>query len=151
MWHSASEREDSAPAPARWRHGTGSSVLLLCYFLFCFRYKCHLKFSWAIPRPPVVEIKAGVVSGFSYKTQISQSFDTGTQRVTEKALGKHPAGDCACFLIVLPVCCTACQGNMFSSTDIPGNNLQILLAASPEHCHTLCSAHPLCTYFSYVR
>lgn len=41
---------------------------LQCYFLFCFRYKCHLKFSWAIPRTPIVEAKAGVVSGFSHKT-----------------------------------------------------------------------------------
>ncbi|XP_070778229.1 coagulation factor XI-like [Enoplosus armatus] len=83
------------------------------------RYKCHLKFSWAIPRTPIVERKAGVVSGFSHKTQITSNFDT------------------------------ACQGKLFPSTDIPGNNIQMLPAASPEHCQALCSAHPRCTYFTY--
>uniref|UniRef100_A0A8C5EIY0 Coagulation factor XI-like n=1 Tax=Gouania willdenowi TaxID=441366 RepID=A0A8C5EIY0_GOUWI len=40
--------------------------------------------------------------------------------------------------------------SIFQSTDIPGKNIQMLLAASVEHCQYLCSAHPTCTYFSYV-
>ncbi|XP_042361910.1 coagulation factor XI-like [Plectropomus leopardus] len=84
------------------------------------RYKCHLKFSWAVPRTPTVEKKAGVISGFSHNIQMSQHTNT------------------------------ACQGKLFPSTDIPGSNLLALPAASPEHCQSLCSAHPSCTYFSFV-
>ncbi|XP_067467478.1 coagulation factor XI-like [Thunnus thynnus] len=84
------------------------------------RYKCHLKFSWTIPRIPTIERKAGVVSGFSHEAEIIQSFDT------------------------------VCQGKLFPRTDTKGNNIETLPAASPEHCQTLCSAHPLCTYFSYT-
>ncbi|XP_076610671.1 coagulation factor XI-like [Chaetodon auriga] len=84
------------------------------------RYKCHLKFSWTIPRTPIVEAKTGVVSGFSHKTQMSQHFNT------------------------------ACQGKLFANTDIPGSDIQALPAASPEHCQALCSAHPRCTYFSFI-
>ncbi|XP_041664143.1 coagulation factor XI-like [Cheilinus undulatus] len=84
------------------------------------RYKCHLKFSWTIPRTPVVQRKAGVVAGFSHEAKMSQNFDT------------------------------ACQGKLFPNTAIPGNHLLALPAASAEHCQTLCSAHPSCTYFSFV-
>ncbi|XP_044192494.1 coagulation factor XI-like [Thunnus albacares] len=84
------------------------------------RYKCHLKFSWTIPRIPTIERKAGVVSGFSHKAEKTQSFDT------------------------------VCQGKLFPRTEIKGNSIETLPAASPEHCQTLCSAHPLCTYFSYT-
>ncbi|XP_038581409.1 coagulation factor XI-like [Micropterus salmoides] len=83
-----------------------------------FRFKCQLKFSLAIPRTPVVERKAGIISGFSLETQTTQN--------------------------------TACLGKIFPSTAIPENHIQTLPAASPEHCQTLCSAHPLCTYFTYV-
>lgn len=84
------------------------------------RYKCHLKFSWTIPRIPTIERKAGVVSGFSHKAETTHCFHT------------------------------ACKGELFSRTDIKGNNIETLPAASPEHCQTLCSAHPRCTYFSYT-
>ncbi|XP_069032927.1 coagulation factor XI-like [Embiotoca jacksoni] len=84
------------------------------------RYKCHLKFSFSIPRTPIVERTAGLVSGFSHKTQMSQNFDT------------------------------ACQNQLFPGTDIPGQDNQVLPAASPEHCRALCSAHPRCNFFSYV-
>uniref|UniRef100_A0A4W6DGQ8 Apple domain-containing protein n=1 Tax=Lates calcarifer TaxID=8187 RepID=A0A4W6DGQ8_LATCA len=83
------------------------------------RYKCHLKYSWSVPRTPIVERKDGVVSGFSHKIQLTPFFKP------------------------------ACQNKLFPNTDIPGNNLETLPAASPEHCQTLCSAHPRCTYFSY--
>ena len=65
-----------------------------------FRYKCHLKFSWTIPRIPTIERKAGVVSGFSHNAEITQTFDTGTQTAKVIVLGKHPAGYYACSLIV---------------------------------------------------
>ncbi|XP_071768712.1 coagulation factor XI-like [Centroberyx gerrardi] len=83
------------------------------------RYKCHLKFSWTVPRSHRVEAKVGVVSGFSHILQTPTQFDT------------------------------ACQAKLFPSTDIPGSDLEMLLAGSPEHCLSLCSAHPRCTYFSY--
>ncbi|XP_054462203.1 coagulation factor XI-like [Anoplopoma fimbria] len=84
------------------------------------RYKCHLKFSWAAPILPIIERKAGVVSGFTYKAQITQDFKP------------------------------ACQGKLFPNKDIPGNDIVELLAASSEHCQSLCSAHPACTFFSFV-
>ncbi|XP_028249195.1 coagulation factor XI-like [Parambassis ranga] len=83
------------------------------------RFKCHLKFSWNIPSPTIVERKSGLISGFSHNIDISQHFDT------------------------------VCNPRLFPSTDIPGSNIQSLPAASPEQCHSLCSAHPSCTYFSY--
>nr|XP_046274228.1 coagulation factor XI-like [Scatophagus argus] len=83
------------------------------------RYKCHLKFSWALPRTPIVEAKNGVISGFSHKAQFSQRFNT------------------------------VCQDKLFPSTNIPGSDMQALPAASPEHCQALCSAHPQCTYFTF--
>ncbi|KAM7383976.1 hypothetical protein PAMA_011361 [Pampus argenteus] len=83
------------------------------------RYKCHLKFSWRLPRIPIIEKNFSFVSGFSQKAEITQYFDT------------------------------ACPGKLLSDTDIVGSNMEMLLAISPEQCQTFCSAHPLCTYFSY--
>ncbi|CAI5690230.1 unnamed protein product [Oreochromis niloticus] len=85
------------------------------------RYKCHLKFSWTVPRTPVIERKAGVTSGFSQKMYQTQHFDK------------------------------ACQRKLFPNTGIPGRDIESLPAASPEHCQTLCSTHPRCTYFTYNR
>ncbi|KAM7372949.1 hypothetical protein PAMP_007837 [Pampus punctatissimus] len=82
-----------------------------------FRYKCHLKFSWRVPRIPIIEKNFGVISGFSQKAEITQYF--------------------------------ACQGKLLSETEIVGNDMEMLFAVSPEQCQALCSAHPLCTYFSY--
>ncbi|XP_034747569.1 coagulation factor XI-like [Etheostoma cragini] len=82
-----------------------------------FRNKCHLKFSWPVPRIPVVAKKAGLTSGFSQITRISQ------QRV--------------------------CRGKLFPNTDIPGNDNEVIPAVSAEHCQALCSAHSVCTYFSF--
>ncbi|XP_039677203.1 plasma kallikrein-like isoform X2 [Perca fluviatilis] len=81
------------------------------------RNKCHLKFSWPVPRTPVVEKKTGATSGFSQITQISEQ--------------------------------SVCQGKLFPNTDIPGNDVEVIPAASPEHCQALCSAHSVCTYFSF--
>uniref|UniRef100_A0A3Q2D1Q1 Coagulation factor XI-like n=1 Tax=Cyprinodon variegatus TaxID=28743 RepID=A0A3Q2D1Q1_CYPVA len=83
------------------------------------RYKCHLKFSWNVPRPSVIVLKAGVLSGFSKKSQLSQQFDT------------------------------VCQSQLFSDTDFRGSDFMELKAVSPEHCQFLCSVHPQCTYFSF--
>ncbi|XP_051247173.1 coagulation factor XI-like [Dicentrarchus labrax] len=83
------------------------------------RYKCFLKFRWTVSTPPIVTAKVGLVSGFSHKTQINRNFNT------------------------------ACQGKFFPSTAIPGNDIQTLPAASPEHCQALCSAQPRCTFFSF--
>ncbi|XP_061672482.1 coagulation factor XI-like isoform X2 [Syngnathoides biaculeatus] len=83
------------------------------------RYKCHLKFSWPVPRTLKVNRKAGVVSGFSHATKLTQYSDT------------------------------ACSSKLFPSTDIPGSNIESQPAGRPEHCLALCSAHPRCTYFSF--
>ncbi|XP_076005814.1 coagulation factor XI-like [Genypterus blacodes] len=89
------------------------------------RYKCHLKFSWTIPVPPIVESATGVVSGFSNSTNLESI----------------PLSDKQ----------TPCQTKLFPGTDIPGSELLTLPAASPEQCHSLCSDHPACTYFTYNR
>lgn len=83
------------------------------------RYKCHLKFSWTVPTTPIVEKKSGVVSGFSHKAQMSQSFSKD------------------------------CQYKYLQNTDIPGHDFLNVPAACPGHCQTLCSAHPECIYFTY--
>ncbi|XP_074543408.1 coagulation factor XI-like [Halichoeres trimaculatus] len=83
------------------------------------RHKCHLKFSWPVPRTPVVNALAGVVSGFSHNIQMS------------------------------PVTEPACEGKLFPNTAIPGDHLLRVPAASPEHCLSLCSAHPSCTFFAF--
>nr|XP_040045697.1 coagulation factor XI-like [Gasterosteus aculeatus aculeatus] len=85
-----------------------------------YRYKCHLKFSWPVATLPVVERTAGLVSGFSNKVETFQE-------------GKP-----------------ACQGKLFPNTNIPGNDILDLPAASPGHCQNLCSAHSVCTAFSFV-
>ncbi|XP_070778230.1 coagulation factor XI-like [Enoplosus armatus] len=84
-----------------------------------YRYKCHLKFSWTVPRP-CVKAGAGLVSGFSHSLQITQQSDT------------------------------ECQIKLIPNAKTPGNGTESLPAASPEHCHALCTAHPQCTYFSYA-
>lgn len=47
--------------------------------------------------------------------------------------------------------CPACQGKLFPNTDIPGSDILDLPAASPGHCQNLCSAHSVCTFFTFVR
>ncbi|XP_022073930.1 coagulation factor XI-like [Acanthochromis polyacanthus] len=85
------------------------------------RYKCHLKFSWNIPRTDIVERKAGVTSGFSHNAQMTaQNYDT------------------------------VCRSKLFPGIEISGQNSLVLDAASPEHCQALCSHHHSCTYFTYV-
>ncbi|XP_012706818.2 plasma kallikrein [Fundulus heteroclitus] len=85
------------------------------------RYKCHLKFSWYVPRPPAIVLKTGVISGFSQNSQLTQHFDT------------------------------VCQSQLFSDTDFRGSDFLELKAVSAEHCQFLCSVHPQCTYFSFSR
>ncbi|KAM8766839.1 plasma kallikrein-like [Acanthopagrus schlegelii] len=91
-----------------------------------FRYKCHLRFSWNIPRIPIIIRSASRISGFSQRIQHTQNFGTGHQTLK------------------------ACEGKLFPHTNIPGFDIDILPAVSPEHCQTFCSVRPLCTYFSYI-
>lgn len=114
------------------------------------RCKCRLKFSWTVPWIPRVEAKAGLVSGVSHKIEITQRSDTGTQKLVVKVVALAVEASCRllcmafhCFICVL----TACQTKLFPNADI-------WPAASPGHCHALCTAHPRCTYlchFSYAR
>ncbi|KAK5618602.1 hypothetical protein CRENBAI_015666 [Crenichthys baileyi] len=84
------------------------------------RYKCHLKFSWTVPRTPNVIASADRVSGFSHELQILPSYQP------------------------------ECQDTLFPNTDFPGHDIEVHPAASPELCQVLCNAHPRCTYFSFV-
>ncbi|XP_037120705.1 plasma kallikrein-like [Syngnathus acus] len=83
------------------------------------RYKCHLKFSWPIPRTLNVNRKPGVVSGFSHSVQLSQPSDI------------------------------ACSEKLFPNTDFEGSAFESQPAGTPEQCLALCSANPRCTYFSF--
>ncbi|XP_042370642.1 coagulation factor XI-like [Plectropomus leopardus] len=85
-----------------------------------YRFKCHLKFSWTLPRTPRVVSKPDRVSGFSHKLQISQNFNR------------------------------VCHGKIFPNIDIPSHDIQVQSSASYQHCQALCSYHPKCTHFSYV-
>ncbi|KAM9340377.1 plasma kallikrein-like [Symphorus nematophorus] len=86
-----------------------------------YSYKCHLKFSWPVPKIPHVTRDGTKVSGFSRYLRVTQNFGP------------------------------ACEGKIFPNTNVPGNDIEVLPAACPEHCQALCSAHPSCTYFSYNR
>ncbi|CAF99456.1 unnamed protein product [Tetraodon nigroviridis] len=86
-----------------------------------YRYKCHLKYSWTVPRPPVIVALANVVSGFSNNLQMP-----------------FPRFD------------TACEGKLFPNIDIEGNHFEEVAAVSDEHCQMLCTAHPRCTLFSFA-
>ncbi|XP_053718881.1 coagulation factor XI-like [Synchiropus splendidus] len=84
------------------------------------RFKCYLKFSWNVPTPLVINKKEGVISGFS--------------DVLQMELSNKPD----------------CQSNPFINLDSPGNDILEMPAVCFEHCQALCTAHPLCTYFSYM-
>uniref|UniRef100_A0A3Q2U5Q0 Coagulation factor XI-like n=1 Tax=Fundulus heteroclitus TaxID=8078 RepID=A0A3Q2U5Q0_FUNHE len=83
------------------------------------RYKCNLKFSWTVPRTPIVRALSDRISGFSQRMKPESSL-------------------------------TECKGTLFPNVNLPGHDIEVLAAASPEQCQVLCSDHPLCTYFTYV-
>uniref|UniRef100_A0A674P8I9 Coagulation factor XI-like n=1 Tax=Takifugu rubripes TaxID=31033 RepID=A0A674P8I9_TAKRU len=85
------------------------------------RFKCHLKYSWTVPRPPVIAALANVVSGFSRSIQMLQ-----------------------------PKFAEECERSLFPQVDIAGKNFEEVAAVSDKHCQVLCSAHPRCTYFSFT-
>uniref|UniRef100_A0A3Q2P247 Coagulation factor XI-like n=1 Tax=Fundulus heteroclitus TaxID=8078 RepID=A0A3Q2P247_FUNHE len=87
------------------------------------RYKCNLKFSWTVPRTPIVRALSDRISGFSQRMKPESSL---TGNLTE------------------------CKGTLFPNVNLPGHDIEVLAAASPEQCQVLCSDHPLCTYFTYV-
>ncbi|XP_027141818.1 coagulation factor XI-like [Larimichthys crocea] len=94
------------------------------------RYKCYLKvrfFTLGITR------HGSVISGFSHRVHTTQNFNT----------------DC-CVRSLIVLFYTACEGKLFPNTDITMHSINVPLAASPEHCQALCSAHPLCASFTYV-
>ncbi|XP_008419732.1 plasma kallikrein-like [Poecilia reticulata] len=84
------------------------------------RYKCHLKYSWSVARTPAVTAVADRISGFSRELQIIPSYQT------------------------------ECQQTLFPNINFPGSDIEVHQAGSPELCQVLCSAHPKCTYFSFV-
>lgn len=76
------------------------------------------------------------------RTQVKKSHNI---RKNTPQVAVHP------FLLYY-LCFTQCvKGKLFPRTDIPGGDIMMLPAASPQHCQALCSAHPLCTFFSFVR
>ncbi|XP_032425048.1 coagulation factor XI-like [Xiphophorus hellerii] len=84
------------------------------------RHQCYLKYSWSVPRTPAVIALADRISGFSRELQI------------------------------IPSCHTECEDTLFPNTNFPGYDIEVHQAGSPELCQVLCSAHPKCTYFSFV-
>ncbi|XP_077599840.1 coagulation factor XI-like [Stigmatopora nigra] len=88
-----------------------------------YRYKCHLKFSWTLPRTLNVNRKNGMISGFSQSGQFSQPSDTGK----------------------VPVCST----QLFPNAEIVGEAFTTQSTGTPEQCLAMCSAHPQCTFFSF--
>lgn len=120
-------------------------------FVVWCRHKCHLKFSWTIPITHLVEAKSGVVSGFSHtvdmnpNVEMNENSETGTWKE---------------FPTVCPLCCdcsleavivAACERKLFPGLNIPSRDVTEVRAASTEHCHALCTAHPKCTFFSFDR
>uniref|UniRef100_A0A3P9Q3Q0 Plasma kallikrein-like n=1 Tax=Poecilia reticulata TaxID=8081 RepID=A0A3P9Q3Q0_POERE len=47
-------------------------------------------------------------------------------------------------------CHPSCQQTLFPNINFPGSDIEVHQAGSPELCQVLCSAHPKCTYFSFV-
>ncbi|CAN9503807.1 unnamed protein product [Ophioblennius macclurei] len=43
-----------------------------------------------------------------------------------------------------------CRTKLFRTTEIPGFDIREEKAASQEHCQAICSAHPVCTSFTFV-
>ncbi|XP_062385041.1 plasma kallikrein-like isoform X3 [Sardina pilchardus] len=90
-----------------------------------YKYKCHLKFSWSVSKPPALKILSGVVSGFSQKVfQINSRSDCQTEQ---------------------------CEARILTNTDFPAHDFEQIPAVSAEHCQFLCSAHPKCTFFTYQK
>ncbi|XP_077446918.1 coagulation factor XI-like isoform X2 [Stigmatopora argus] len=83
------------------------------------RYKCHLKFSWALPRTLNVNWKNGVVSGFSDSAQFSPYSDT------------------------------VCSTKLFPNAEIVERTFMTQSSGTPEQCLAICSAHPQCFSFSF--
>ncbi|XP_077364249.1 coagulation factor XI-like isoform X1 [Festucalex cinctus] len=84
-----------------------------------FRYKCHLKFTWPLPRTLKVVRNSRVVTGFSHNVQFSRPSNT------------------------------ACSPKLFPSTNFTERPFESQSAATPEYCLALCAAHPRCSYFSF--
>lgn len=55
------------------------------------------------------------------------------------------------FFMVSSLFCTVCEGSLFPQVNIEGKTFQEVAAVSDKHCQALCSVHPRCTYFSFVR
>lgn len=125
-----------------------TTMKLHCHLCFPSRFRCHLKYSWNIPRIPNIERKTGVTSGFSQNLFLNQDFKKGnteTQSMFESRTLMWLA------YRIFKLFFTGCQKTFFVNMDIPGNDLELVKAASVEHCQVMCSAHPQCTYFSFQR
>ena len=117
-------------------------------FLSVFRYKCYLKYSWTVPKIPKIIRLSTRISGFSQRKQLTTpDFGFGNQTLTAKVILQAVVYVFSSYSVFY----TACKGGLFPNTDIPGHDVEVLPAVSPEHCQALCSAHPRCTYFSYIR
>ncbi|XP_062302100.1 coagulation factor XI-like isoform X3 [Osmerus eperlanus] len=87
-----------------------------------YRYKCHLKFLWTVPRPLKVRNLPGASSGFS-------------KNLDPLLLGSKEA----------------CKSTIFNDINVRGEDLENVPAVSAEHCQHLCTSHPLCSYFSFHK
>ncbi|XP_036421395.1 coagulation factor XI-like [Colossoma macropomum] len=77
---------------------------------------------WPFPVPPVITTKNVHVSGFSQSLL--------------KANGTFKQ---------------ECSDLVLANINFPGNDLEQIVAGSPQHCQILCTIHPRCNHFSYTR
>lgn len=59
------------------RHELGLWWIHSMHCLFCFRYKCHLKYSTSAPRIHTIQTLSNVVSGFSNQLKVHQNYTNG--------------------------------------------------------------------------
>lgn len=98
----------------------------------------------------IVEAKVGVVSGFSHTVdmnpniEMNENSNTGTWKNYSTVIFASIAHWKLSLLAV-------CQRKLFPGIDITTGDIMMVPAASAEHCHALCTAHPKCTFFSFNR
>lgn len=48
-------------------------------------------------------------------------------------------------------CSSACNPNILLNMDFPGNDITFLYSPDVNHCQLLCTQHPSCLFFSFIR
>ncbi|XP_078513637.1 coagulation factor XI-like [Lissotriton helveticus] len=85
------------------------------------RKMCFQKFVMKLPSPSVINILAGVISGFSPR----DCYDNNS-------------------------CGATCKEYLIPKVDFPGDDFEQVLAPDAEYCQLICSNHPRCQYFTFL-